>query len=112
MELARLDTAAEAGYVFGIMATYGDASYAMHIDGVATSPGQKTGWYWVKTKLAIDYPMTWAPTQPDNYQGDQPCLSLTKINGVVGFDDIGCYASDWSVSQKPKTFLCQIKRGK
>lgn len=55
MEFARLETQDEMDYIFGQMTLLGAASYAMHVDGVATIPGQKTGWFWVRNRLAISY---------------------------------------------------------
>lgn len=109
MDLARLEFQAEATYVFGQVAQYGAATNILHLDGVSTVPGTKTGWYWAKSRYPIDYAMTWFGSEPDNHQGDQKCLCIVKDSGMVGYGDIACYANAWSIApQGPQPYLCQV----
>lgn len=113
MEFARFEFQSEAEYIFSVTASYGPASYVLYVDGVVTTPMVKTGWYWVKSRFPIDYlpSMYWTAGQPNNFQNDQHCLSLDKVVGVVGWNDVPCYgnANARAVGVGPRRFLCQIK---
>lgn len=112
MEFARFETKAEADYIFGVFASYGTTNLTSFVDGYATVPGTKTGWYWVKNKYPIDYlsAMAWITGQPNNFQSDQFCLAVDKVNGTVGWNDVPCYANANAVSAAagPRTFICQV----
>lgn len=109
MEFARLELASEATYIFGVLANYGPAAYQLYVDGYATVPGQKTGWYWVRNRYPIDYAMVFGANKPNNVGGDELCLSVEKLNGVVAYNDVPCYSSATAVMGGPRAFICQIK---
>lgn len=116
MEFARFELQAEAEYIFTTMLAYGGTAYFLQVDGTATTPGVKTGWYWTRSRYPIDYLSTqvWSAGQPNNFQGDQFCLALEKFVGPpagVGWNDVPCYANANAVSVTvgPRPFLCQIK---
>lgn len=120
MEFARFELQAEAEYIIATMLTYGGPGYFILVDGIATTPGVKTGWYWTKSRYPIDYlsAQTWTAGQPNNFQGDQFCLALEKATAAaagsvatVTWNDVPCYANAnaISVAVGPRPFLCQIK---
>lgn len=116
MEFARFELQAEAEYIFTTTASYGGPAYFMHVDGTATTPGLKTGWYWTRSRYPIDYlpSMAWSALQPNNFQGDQFCLAVEKVaapTAGVSWNDVPCYANLNAVSTGvgPRPFLCQIK---
>ena len=57
-------------------------------------------WYWQKSGKKINFDLNWHPLQPDNYNFNQWCLAVSKINGKMFYADIQCYNRD-------EYFICQ-----
>jgi hypothetical protein len=63
----------------------------------------KANWYWLNSGQKINYDLTWDPQQPDNNNGIQWCLGLSKINSnSTIYADIECY-------NREESFICQKK---
>jgi hypothetical protein len=56
-------------------------------------------WYWIETGKNIDYNLAWLPNEPNDMQGTQNCITLTKARYGTGFWDRACH--------KEEHFLCQ-----
>jgi hypothetical protein len=63
----------------------------------------KTNWYWLNSGQKINYELTWDPQFPDNINGIQWCLCLSKSgrNATI-YADIRCY-------NREESFICQKK---
>lgn len=105
MEFARLEFPDEAAYIINLIQTTSspptDGVYL--VDGIATTPGWTNGWFWVRNRYPINYPMKWNTGQPDNGAGNEQCLSIIKDGGMAGYNDVVC-------SGRLYTFICQIKQ--
>jgi hypothetical protein len=102
MEFLSLDTKDEA---FNFLRLYEQnipvfTDYT-HIGAAATIAKTLTDWFWVETSQRVNFTLRFGASQPDNYNGEELCLSLTYYSGSYGFNDIKCYESFWM------KFICQ-----
>lgn len=106
MELARLELAAEADYIFIQATNYGTGLLTLNIDATTLTPGL-TGWRWIKSNYPIDYTMRWATAEPTG--GTQNCLSVlrTATGVTAAFGDVAC--SESATPPATTRALCQIK---
>lgn len=73
----------------------------VHIDGMTSNPGSSSDWYWTNLGVKIPYHLPWNPTQPDNADGIEACLTIQKFNGKYALNDYFC-------STNATHFICQI----
>jgi hypothetical protein len=65
--------------------------YYTHVGAAATVAKSLTDWYWVEGGAKLNFTLKFQPGMPDNYGGNELCLSLIRTNGVYTFNDIKCY---------------------
>ncbi|KAL7027489.1 hypothetical protein ACKWTF_005456 [Chironomus riparius] len=60
------------------------------VDSIRVGP--TTDWYWTKSGKKISFPIPWLPYQPDNYEGIEYCLNISKLsmNAKFGYADAKC----------------------
>jgi hypothetical protein len=62
-----------------------------HIGAAATVAKSLTDWYWVEGGEKLNFTLKFYPGTPDNYGGNELCMSLINTNGVYTFNDLKCY---------------------
>lgn len=60
------------------------------VDSIRVGPA--TDWYWTKTGKKISFPIPWLAYQPDNWEGIEYCLNISKLtmNAKFGYADAKC----------------------
>lgn len=102
LEFLSLETEAEASELLQLCSNNSETfDQHTHIGGITTSPKSLDEWYWINSYNRIDYPLRFRHDQPNNYGGDEFCLSLQKEGNNFEFNDIKCYES-WR-----EKFICQ-----
>lgn len=105
MEFARLELATEADYIMQQATIDKTKTFGIYFDGVTATPGQKTGWFWGKTKDPVGYTIKWFGMNPNNRDGVESCLEIAIEKGVAGFNDVPCSNTD---AVGAKLFMCQV----
>ena len=59
----------------------------------------KGKWIWTDNMQEINFPLIWHKGQPDNWEGIENCLSVTKRNGTR-FNDIFCLEKVHTLCEK------------
>lgn len=109
MELARLETTAEADFIFREVTYYGTGALSLAVDATTLTPG-KTGWRWIRSNYPIDYNIRWATGEPNEPAGGrQACLSIlrTATGVTAAFADISCITAPTAAENR--RVLCQLK---
>lgn len=71
-----------------------------HVGGVSSEGANKHSWFWIDSGNRIQFDLNWAFKEPNNkHGGTEYCLSIKKLNGGFGFNDIRC-------SNFKSKFLC------
>lgn len=73
----------------------------LHVGGYTLIGGSPTDWYWVTTGERVAYAMKWNPSEPNNMNGVEQCLSLENYMYGYNYNDIDCYGhSDQFICEK------------
>lgn len=72
-----------------------------HIGGLVTVARSKTDWFWVNSGNKVEINLTFPWLEPNNWGGNQMCLSLDKQPGSFMYNDIDCYG------HFQEKFICQ-----
>jgi hypothetical protein len=62
-----------------------------HIGAAATVARSTTDWYWVENREKVNFTMKFVSGTPDNYGGNEMCLTVTNVGGSYSFNDLKCY---------------------
>lgn len=107
MDFVSLDTLAEAQNFLKICRE--NAGYFgrwTHIGGITLEGASTESWYWVDSGNHINYTLNFGSGQPDNYGGNELCLSIGKYAGnQFYFNDIRCEVTAVFVCQKHSASL-------
>lgn len=98
LELVSLETLTEAEYFYNLCHNNDVTVGWIFIDGMTLTPKSSTDWYWTNSGKKISYPIPWFPGQPDNYNEDEQCLTISHTNFL--FNDQVC-------QNYPSLFVCQ-----
>lgn len=104
LELVTIDSVDESN-VFLSLYTQNAALFDTwtHIGAVATIPRSATDWYWVGSTEKVNFPLKFGVGLPDNYGGNEACLTLGLFLGSYYFNDLKCY------EHYIMKFVCQSK---
>lgn len=106
MELASFDSNDEADWFADIFVNSGkivevDWCFIAGIRMFPDATKSKENWFWINSGKKINYPISWHVGQPDNNNGYQWCLGVTKNGNRTNFyADIECY-------HREESFICQ-----
>lgn len=102
MGLISLESDAEANHFLAIYERYGPLFDTWtHIGAVATLTKTLTDWFWIENASKLNFTLRFLPGMPDNYGGNEVCLSLTNSAGSYYFNDLKCYENYM------QRFICQ-----
>lgn len=62
-----------------------------HVGGVASVAKTLTDWYWLESGNKTNLALYFGPGLPDNYGGNELCLTLGITPGSYYFNDLKCY---------------------
>lgn len=106
MELASFETKEESDWFSDIFVASRqdvDPSWC-YIGGIRIfkdDEPSKENWYWLNSGRKINYDFDWSPSEPNNINGTQWCLCLTKSQRKsTAYADIQCFNRD-------ESFICQ-----
>lgn len=106
MELATFETKAEVDWfadMFVNSCSKHDIEWCM-VGGIrkfADKTISSTNWFWMQSGNQINYELSWHNGQPDNNNGLQWCLAVSKKGRKTSFfADIECY-------KREEHFICQ-----
>jgi hypothetical protein len=92
MEFVSLETQQEADNFLGLC-NRNTKLFEAHVNiGGMTLEGKSTDkWYWVNSRKHIDYPIAFAPSEPNFGHGLEFCLAVIKLpNDIFMFNDVAC----------------------
>ena len=99
MEPLRIDSKDEEEYFFNLIIRNYDMPIAYyHVGGFLV--GDK--WKWTSDLSDVYSNMKWSPGEPNNYGGNEKCLTIYRMHGTydTGFNDMNC-------EDAAERFLCQ-----
>lgn len=102
MELVSLDSREEANRFLRLARR--KASWFelfTHVGAITLEGGNRYEYFWVNSGNRINYPLRFAPGQPDNFWGNEHCLGLIKYGDEFFFNDFPC-------AEKKAKFICQL----
>lgn len=92
MDVLSLDSAEEADAFLSLCYSMSSIfGWQTHIGGMTTEAKSLTNWYWVVTNKKINFPMNWAPGEPNDLKSEK-CLGVVKehSDGKFYFNDLPC----------------------
>ena len=88
MDLVELPTKAESDYFLNLLSKkQNPPHFAAHVGASYVGVGLNE-FYWMTTRLRINYPLKWGPGEPNNDGGDEQFLTIRKIPIGYKFNDI------------------------
>ena len=102
MQLITLDSDAEARHFLSLFIDNSPLfDQFTHLGAVGSIPRTLTEWFWVENTQKVNFTLVFGSGLPDNYGGNEVCLSLGYVSNTFYFNDLKCYES---YSSK---FVCQ-----
>lgn len=102
MEFAMIESADEFQCIQkAISQVAGQFEETILIDGITPTPKSPTDWFFTCTGKKINFPIPWAPNEPNDFEGNEKCLSIKNRHSVWEINDIPC--------NETFSFACQLK---
>lgn len=102
MEIVSLETLNEANSFFTLCdKNIGLFEEFTHVGGFTSVGKSLDKWYWVNSGRRIDFPLKFAPNQPDFAGNAEFCMSVVKRPGGFVFSDVYC------TTYYENKFICQ-----
>lgn len=70
------------------------------VGAISYDGNSKDTFYWMNSGKRINYVLDFEPGEPNNYDGKEFCLSISKHDSRFSFNDIGC-------TESTHQFICQ-----
>lgn len=94
MQLVSLDSDAEALHFLSLFVDNSPLfDQFTHLGGVASIPKTSTEWFWVENTKKVNFTLVFGNGLPDNYGGNEVCLTLGYTSNTFYFNDLKCYES-------------------